>query len=276
MIRAEEIISYIQILILFAIALQTIEYLQIRHAFSKIWDWEILKNEFHFFPFPFYLLVHYSLKLPNFIFFLYFRIFITFFLFLDIAIPSLEFPDEVQLLGFIFLGLSSILIALRWRGVFNGGSDYMTLIVVFCVILSKIPYRSEVLVHGALWLIAIQTCSSYFISGLVKLKRKSWRTGVALSGFLTSSIYSPPKVIVRALQKPNQFLSKALSWSIILFELGFPFSLLHPKVCIAFISLAVAFHLVNVWVFGLNRFLFSWGATYPALYYCSTIAMKTI
>jgi hypothetical protein len=40
-------------------------------------------------------------------------------------------------------------------------------------------------------------------------------------------------------------------------------------VCVAIVAVALAFHIANVYVFGLNRFVWAWAATYPALYFCS-------
>ena len=125
---------------------------------------------------------------------------------------------------------------------------------------------------GCLWYISLQVCASYFIAGVVKLRRKNWRTGLALRGFLSSTIFEPQPILQAFTQRAH--LLCLASWLIMLFEISFPLALSSPKICLIFIGMAFLFHLANCYIFGLNRFLFAWSAAYPALFYCSLISFK--
>jgi uncharacterized protein YhhL (DUF1145 family) len=60
-------------------------------------------------------------------------------------------------------------------------------------------------------------------------------------------------------------LLRAMAWGVILLELAFPLALLDARLLWAALSLAALFHLANALLFGLNRFLWTWLAAYPAL-----------
>ena len=99
---------------------------------------------------------------------------------------------SLPLIGFLFVG--NLLILIRWRGAFNGGSDFMTLVVLTGLLISQVV---GALVHVELgwqagfWYIAIQAITSYFMSGAVKLLRREWRNGSAMTIFLNGAIYGP-------------------------------------------------------------------------------------
>jgi len=78
----------------------------------------------------------------------------------------------------------TLLTSLRFRGVFNGGSDAMTLSVLLA--LAFFPKNM------AAYSIAIQVGISYCIAGWVKLKEPAWIQGRALKLFLSSERYSVP------------------------------------------------------------------------------------
>jgi len=54
-------------------------------------------------------------------------------------------------------------------------------------------------------------------------------------------------------------------WAVMLFELTFPLALLQREWLFAALLLAALFHIANACLFGLNRFVWAWIATYPAL-----------
>ena len=71
------------------------------------------------------------------------------------------------------------------------------------------------------------------------------------------------------LVKEKKSIAIVLSWLLLLFEIGFPVALVSPDLSIVVILIAIAFHVGNFYIFGLNRFVFAWLACYPALYFCS-------
>jgi hypothetical protein len=248
-------------LIACAVLLQGLELLQIRHSFAGdgIWRWETLRKEFSFFPRAFQWLLDALLDYPRFIFVIIGQI--------GLALSLLVLP-EAHAAVFIGLLLTTGLIALRWRGTFNGGADYMTVLVLLMLSVDAVFQGQPIVRLGCLWYLGLQTVFSYFIAGLVKLRNGDWRTGRALQRFLSSPPYDPPDFIVRL--SGNSRLMWLGSWAILVFEVSFPIALLSPVVCAGVLSAAFVFHVANFAVFGLNRFIFAWCAAYPALYFCST------
>lgn len=245
-------------IIIFALFFQSIEFLLLKESYNNkgVWQWELIKKEYYIFPKFSQFFLNFCLSYPNFLYLLILRIIICA---LGIVFPSV--------LVIYFLLLSQILICLRWRGTFNGGSDYMSLIILTALALFWTFPSNETVQLLAIFYIAIQSLSSYFVAGVVKIKNVKWRTGKALKTFFNCTIFDDNNLT--KLFKDNNFLLFSASWSIMLFELAAPIIFFSPNFCLSYISLAFVFHLANFYFFGLNRFIFSWLATYPALYYCS-------
>ncbi|MBC7692031.1 MAG: HTTM domain-containing protein [Methylotenera sp.] len=255
-----EALSWTQKLIGVAVFLQTIELLQLRSKFNEtgIWKWSTLQREFQIFPRPVFALLDFLLGYRNFIAVLFLRL---------IASATVIFFPHPAL--FLFLLLSTVLISLRWRGTFNGGSDFMTLIVLMGVSGATVFREIPIVRLACLGYIAIQTCTSYFIAGFIKMKTSNWRRGKALPGFLNATIHDG-NPLLNSISR-NRVICLAASWAVIVFECGFPSALLNPQLCVVLIGLGFLFHLGTWIIFGLNRFLFAWMAAYPALYYCSQL-----
>jgi hypothetical protein len=247
-----------------SVALQTLEYLYLRScsASSNIFTWSILQRDFQVFPKLIQKIFYISLNDQVYPWLLRLQLITAVFVFIH---PSpLLFP---------VLLITTLLNCLRWRGTFNGGSDFITLTVWIGLVLSTQLKDSPSIQKAGLWYIALQSCTSYFLAGMIKLRTRSWRNGEALRGFLNSTIYDSGPVVSR-LTSPQLFLWA--SWLIILFESSFPFSLLSPSCLKVFIGAALLFHLANSYFFGLNRFLFAWASTYPALFFCSQNHLEAI
>ncbi|BDU53060.1 hypothetical protein LINBF2_12950 [Limnohabitans sp. INBF002] len=174
---------------------------------------------------------------------------------------------SLPLIGFLFVG--NLLILIRWRGAFNGGSDFMTLVVLTGLLISQVV---GALVHVELgwqagfWYIAIQAITSYFMSGAVKLLRREWRNGSAMTIFLNGAIYGPLSATHPLL---NKWLAMLGSWGFIVWEILFPISLVDPRLAAVFCAVAALFHFLVFWFFGLNRFFWAWLCAFPAIIWCS-------
>lgn len=106
------------------------------------------------------------------------------------------FPDSVAYLpAVISLIVCCFLISLRFRGLFNGGSDSMTMVVLLGLLIPAIQPGKESLIKIGLYYISFQSTLSYFVSGIIKLKNKSWRTGFALQFILKNPNYIVPESI---------------------------------------------------------------------------------
>jgi hypothetical protein len=170
----------------------------------------------------------------------------------------------------LFLFISQVLMLLRWRGAFNGGSDFMTLIVLTGMLIAQCMAQAgdpELGWRAGLWYISLQTVTSYFMSGWVKLLQPQWRNGEALVVFLNGAIYGPLPAR-HLLSRP--LLARAAAWAFIVWECSFPLVFVGPLTALFFCATAVVFHFLVFWFFGLNRFFWAWLATFPAILGCAS------
>lgn len=160
---------------------------------------------------------------------------------------------------------AQLLVGLRWRGAFNGGSDAITQVVLLGVGVAALWPQSRLVQVGALLHIALQTALSYHVAGVVKLKGARWRSGAALTAFVSDGRYQAPALARRLLSRPA--LACVAAWAVMAFDTLFPLAFLGPTACHVALGLALVFHVTNVWLFGLNRFLLGWAAAWPAVWY---------
>jgi len=135
----------------------------------------------------------------------------------------------------------------RFQGPYNGGSDKMTTLVLWCLTAAH-------LAPSGIW-------SELFIAYLgVQLILCS---GAALADVFAYSAYPVGQNLRALAQKPRMLL--AGSWAVIGFEVLFPLALLHPIALLGALTLAAIFHFSNACLFGLNRFFWAWISAFPSL-----------
>jgi hypothetical protein len=247
-------------LISVAIILQTLELWWLRKTVSEngVWRWNQLREDFCFLP---DMLRFWGDRIMG-----YSGV---------IGLLSLRFISAVGVwvyphpLIFVVLFLTSLLLSLRWGGTFNGGSDSMTLLILLTTTLASIFPDVPGVSLGCLWYISIQTCLSYFVAGMAKLKSRNWRNGRALVVFMERASCLPLTGATSLWQGGMGWGACVASWLVILFEGGFPLALMNPHLGLFFLGGGLLFHLTNAYLLGLNRFVFVWAAAYPALYFCS-------
>lgn len=253
---AQETLFLIGRLISFALLLQSIEFIKIKKNLTEqgIWRWSELRSEYQFLPQFIQRFLDFIMNEKYFTSMMKVR--------LELSIVLFLFPYLTWL--FVFLFLSTFLVTLRWRGSFNGGSDYLMLIILLTLCVGLIIPG---LAKAALWYITIQVLSSYFLAGLHKVRKEKWSRGIAVAQFVNSPNYDPPSFVVRIIN--NTSMAKIITWAVLVFELAFPLAIINSKLCAMFLVMGFCFHLGNFVVFGLNRFFWVWTASYPALWYCA-------
>lgn len=160
------------------------------------------------------------------------------------------------------LTLHSFVVLHRFQGPYNGGSDRMGLLILYCLCLSHL-LPAGLGQEAAFGYLAVQVILSYFISGRVKIVNPDWRSGQALQDVFAFSAYPVSEDLRRLAMRPR--LLWAGSWGVMLFEVVFPLALLNGVVLIGALGVAALFHLMNAVVFGLNRFFWFWIAAYPSI-----------
>lgn len=185
----------------------------------------------------------------------------------------LLFAARIVLCGLVISGVAapwplfglaalSLVILQRYQGPYNGGSDRMGLLALWCVTLAEVlpaPQWREL----AFGYLGLQLVLSYLISGWVKVVNPDWRSGRALADVFRFSAYPVAEDLRRLADRPR--LLRAASWSVMGFELALPLTLVSQPMLIAGLAVAAAFHLANACLFGLNRFFWTWLAAYPAI-----------
>jgi hypothetical protein len=153
---------------------------------------------------------------------------------------------------------TTLAVAVRFRGSYNGGSDSMLLVVLLGLAVA----RSGAPKVG-LGYIAAQLVLSYVLAGIAKVREPRWRTGTALAALVALPSYGVPPALRGFLTRPA--IARTAGYALLAFELGFPIALVDPTACRVVLAVAALFHLGNAIVFGLNRFLWAWIAAFPAL-----------
>lgn len=160
--------------------------------------------------------------------------------------------------------LATLAMLERLHGPYNGGSDRMSLLLMAGLVATHglPPGRAR---EAALGYVAVQVVASYALAGGIKLANPQWRDGRALRGILAASAY-PTRAFMRGWARHTRLLALA-SWLLLAFELLFPLALLDRRLLGLGLAAAAAFHVANALALGLNRFVWTWLAAYPALWW---------
>jgi hypothetical protein len=254
------IVAWTERLTGFALALQTIELLQLRRAWSDdgIWRWALLAPEHRQLVLPLRWLFARVLPARPFAVMLWLR-----------TLAAVAMVTGVSRGLAPFLLFTQLAIGVRFRGTFNGGSDAFSVVLLTALSLAQLYPASAAAQRAALLYIAVQLTLSYFTAGVAKLKYADWRSGRALSNAVVAGRYGAPGWLVRALDGKTRL--GLVSWGVLGFECAFPLAWSGPSACLVLMGMGLCFHLGAWLLFGLNRFVFAWAAAYPALFWCSQL-----
>ncbi|TYC66561.1 hypothetical protein EH183_41960 [Streptomyces sp. CB01881] len=148
------------------------------------------------------------------------------------------------------------------------GSDNISLITFLVATMAKAFPGDDLAREACIRFIAFQACVAYAAAGAIKLVSPVWRDGSAITGILRTRVYGD-KGLYRLLRL-HPAVARAVAWGVILGELTFPLVLVAPRpVARGILGAGVFFHLVNGRFMGLNRFLWAFTATYPAIAHVS-------
>jgi hypothetical protein len=247
-----------ELLLGFSLVLQSLEYLRIA-TLDRVSDWALLRQEIPTRPRAVRPLLDVLLTPRN------HRVLMLLRLALALGLMS----GGLGLAGAALLFGIALVLLLRWRGAFNGGSDFMTLVGLTGLLIAHLLGHFKGMDWGwraGLWYVTLHALTSYFMSGWVKLMHPSWRSGRALPQFLDTGIYGPlpPR---SAYRWPG--LACAISWTFTVWEGLFPLALLDARLAALFCAVASVFHFLVFRFFGLNRFFWAWVSTYPAIVWCA-------
>jgi hypothetical protein len=146
------------------------------------------------------------------------------------------------------------------------GSDHFAFINFATALVEKLFPDDRKAREFALAFIAAQSCMAYFTSGAVKMTSPVWRNGDAITGIFRTRTYGDS--FFYKLCRDYPVLAKVMAWTVMVSEVAFPLVLVAPKPVARGILLSgIVFHLGNARFMGLNRFLWSFTGSYPAVAY---------
>lgn len=178
----------------------------------------------------------------------------------------LQSPSAQRWLG---AGACAAIVILRMlfyaRNVFGqDGSDQMLLVILSSALIAHLAGNSGVATIAVAYA-AGQLLLAYLTSGIAKAISPVWRSGRAIIGITRTIGYGQPRLSAQLLRFAPASL--ALCWFVIVFECGAPFLVLGGNSgALALIAAGVCFHLGIALVMGLNIFVWSFAAAYPAVY----------
>ncbi len=188
-------------------------------------------------------------------------------LFLQLSLSFLLIPTSSPwIVAFLFI--LHLIVCIRFRGTFNGGSDMMAFVLLTGALIFTSFESPESSRYGFLY-IAIHTIYSYFKAGYSKLVQKDWRSGKALTVFLKRSLYPDIQRFSGWLSN-QKVLSLVACWIVIGFEIVIILVPVFPKLISIYFFIALGFHFSVFLMFGLNRFFWIWLAAWPSIFYSLT------
>jgi len=185
-------------------------------------------------------------------------------------IPNLVYTiSKVLILIHVLLIFVHYTLCVRFRGLYNGGSDMMMMVIAIghLINLICIVYHKNFM-WGFLF-IAVNLIVSYFKAGIVKAQNADWLNGNALKHFMTHTncLTARNNQLFIQIIRHKSAVWVAISYLTLFVELGFPLVLLSKMTFWLFAVWALMFHFFNFLVFGLNRFFWTWMLAWPALFY---------
>lgn len=222
-----------------------------------LFSWRVNRTQAHVLRHPSMRVVERTLRYPEFLGLLGLR---------GAANLTLAFGGDnraVRTGALTFIASSNYLVAAR-SAVGRDGSDQMAVVNFLCSLLEKAPTDDAKLREAASVALAGHACLSYFISGITKIASPVWRSGEAMELVLRTRTYGDQTWYGFVRRHPGS--ARALAWSVMAAETLFPLVLIAPRrVAQTMLVGGAAFHVANARVMGLNRFLWSYTATYPAI-----------
>jgi hypothetical protein len=155
----------------------------------------------------------------------------------------------------------------------NDGSDQMATIILVASTLSRLV-GTTFSVRACLVFIAAEASLAYGTSGLLKIVMKEWRDGTFVTEILKTSSYGNRRLL--EVFKNRRGIAIFAGWAVCMGDCSLSSAaLLPPEFCLSLLAFGVALHFGIATVLGLNTFVWSFVATFPAILWCSVHLYST-
>lgn len=165
------------------------------------------------------------------------------------------------------LAIFMVCLLIHFRSTYGGdGSQQMNLLIGAAILLGFNPWVRPAVGGVSLLFVAAQSLLAYLTSGFSKLISPIWMRGDPLVGILSTKAYGSEMGLALVMRVSR--LRHCITVGLVVFETIFPICLILPKrELLSMLLCGVAFHIANALFMGLNTFLWSFLATYPAVCY---------
>jgi hypothetical protein len=190
-----------------------------------------------------------------------------------VAFP-IESPVRIGFLAAIVL--TGWLLKLR-RWLSDDGSDQMGQIVAIGATIAAVGQSLQDLsIAGAgILLIAGQLIIAYFLGGAAKLISPEWRSGRAIIGIMGTESFGHD--FAARITSASIGFSVLFCRLLILVELTFPIAVLcPPPILVGFLAVFALFHIATAMFMGLNTYVWSFGAAYPAVWMLNAVVLSAM
>src|ERR1700682_5388250 len=141
--------------------------------------------------------------------------------------PALDRRLEIAALAGIVL--TTFLLNFRHAYGQDGSDQMFSLIFVALLLVRAGPEDPRLLAAGA-WFLALQSCASYCIAGIAKVRGEKWLNGSALFLIFNTASYGLASVADFLSRHPA--VASVMTWSVMVVECSFPLAILGgPKFC---------------------------------------------
>lgn len=180
------------------------------------------------------------------------------------AVLTLPVGNAVRLAALVAIVLTGWLLRQR-RWLSHDGSDQMgqTVAIGAAILALGLVVRDPGVAFAGVLLIAGQLCIAYFIGGVAKLVSPEWRSGRALIGVMGTHAFGHG-FAARVASSRTRF-ARAFCWALMIVETAFPLAIMLDANLFCVVLLVFAsFHLATALFMGLNTYVWSFLAAYPA------------
>jgi hypothetical protein len=144
------------------------------------------------------------------------------------------------------------------------GSDHMNIVIFIAVTLFFLSPAESFARTACVLYIGLQSVLSYVVSGIAKTTGSEWRAGTAMVGIFNTHIYG--HALAGRILRGRPVLGRVMCWGIIAFQLAFVLVLVvDERWMLVILFVGATFHIATALLMGLNSFVFSFIATYPAV-----------
>ncbi|WP_280262222.1 hypothetical protein [Nocardia wallacei] len=184
---------------------------------------------------------------------------------LSAAVSVLAWRTPIAAVSGFTTVVFALLLAVRFPFGRDGADQLALLLTLATAAYSLAP--TETAARVILLVICAHMTGSYLVAGWSKLVSRAWTTGNAMHLILTSSCYGNPH-LARAIPKPLQHLAgvSAAVFEALFFVVWFA----DPPIAFTLLGIGLFFHLMCWVAMGLNTFLLTYAAGYPALVWMIT------